>query len=286
MKFSARVESAARRLRFSLSGGARRPLTTVAGLTDADRRALAAHGIGTPAQFFAKMADDRALLDSLGLADRQARRRVVEAMAAQAKLTARSLMGRAVVDHLPDAMVAVAVLLAVYGLAFIDRGPPRAPTSRQVVVTAPGGLPAFHVITGRDVEVRATAKGAGPVDSVQAVLGRYVFQPLAVDSVLDSTKLSAGPRLSTELDGRRIFTVKLQPSALLANLRPPVKVGLTAAPRDKDVAASAVTVDAYMLEVRSLADGVSAMVATTEADFRSLAPLLGRADLIAVGPIR
>jgi hypothetical protein len=254
-------------------------------LSGEDRDALRTHGIESAEDFYARMAGNPSLIDSLGLPDADAKKRVVEAMATFAGTRSESITRHPLVEHIPDVIVVVVVLLAAYSLLLLDRTPARPKMAQQVVVTAPKGLPAFRVIRESDVGVRDTAKSSTAIASVDAVLGRYATERLAEGTIIDQAKLSSGPRLSNELDGLRVFAVKLQSSPLLVNLKPPVKVGIMPSPREKYAGSQPSIYDVYILEMRPLSDGVSAVVATSEAHSRHLALFLGRADLIAVGPV-
>lgn len=273
-------------IRFLFQALSKQTLDKLRPLTDEDRRALAAHEIHSAEDFHAKMAQDPLLLDTLGLADAAARTRVAETMAAVAGKRARAITGSPLAKHVFDIVVVMAVLAAAYSLFLRDRTPRPPRMAQQVVVTAASGLRPFHVITRSDVGLRNTHASAGTVASVEDVLGRYVDEQLPEGTVLQRAKLNSGPALSVELDGLRVLAVKLQPSPLLVNLKPPVRLGIMPAPHERYTAEQPALHDVYVLSTRPLSDGVSAVIAVPEAHARHLALFIGRAQLIAVGPVR
>lgn len=260
------------------------PLKKIESLTDQDRAALKAVHIEYAEDFLEKMHENTALIDSLISLDDNAKKRVLEAILQFVGKRSVSITEN-LVNHIPDGIVLLALILFGYSLFFLDRHPAKPEMSKQVVVTAPKGLMPFHVISRSDVEIRDSTKTASALTSVEDVLGRYTTEHIAEGTVIVQFKLSSGPRLSNELDGLRVFNVKLQASPVLVNLNPPVKVGIIPSPRVKDARSEPKIYEVYILEMHPQPDGVSAVVATTAADSSKLASFLSRADLIAVGPV-
>jgi hypothetical protein len=253
-------------------------------LTTDDREALKTHGFEYAEEFLATMATNSALINTLGLPDDAAKKRVLGAMPATAEARARSFTQHPLIVHIPDLIVAVGVSLVVYALVFLNRGPVGPVMAQQVTVTAPEGLAPFRVIDKSDVEIRLGPKSASAATSVEEVLGRYVTEPLAKGAVIDKPRLNSGRRLSNELDGLRVLGVKLQTSPILVNVTLPVKVGIVPAPRTGDTGRGPKIFEVYILEARLQSDGIAAVVATSEAICAELSSFLGRADLIVVGP--
>jgi len=232
-------------------------------------------------EFWNRLASDPDFLDK-SFADATLKGRVAKGASDVVVARARSITRHRFKDHLPDVLVFLVIGLALYGL-FHRRTPTDSAASQLVVVSKTEGLNPFQTITRFDLTL-----GSGPVSpstfaSVEDVVGRYAMEHIAKGKILERSKVSNGPRLSNELDQRRIFQIKLQPSPVLAGVQPPVVVGLFASPRDKD-SSSALIHDLYILDVHSDPNGISAVVATSVADFDKLAPLISRSDLIAIGP--
>jgi len=255
-------------------------------LSDEDLHALRSQGIESPGEFYARMARTPTLIDSIGLPDEKAKRRVVEAMSTLAGERAESITGRPLIKHIADVIVVIAVCLVTYALFFVDRAPVKSDIARQVVVTAPHGLQPFRVIKRGDVEIRSAVKSANAAVSLEAVVGRYTTEPLAEGAIINQAKLNVGPRLSNELDELQVFAVTLAPTPLLLDLKIPLRVGIMPSLREKSVGSPPEPYDVYILQVRPLAEKMSAVIATSKANTRALVPFLSHADLIVVGPAR
>lgn len=186
-------------------------------------------------------------------------------------------------DHLPDMCVVLLITFLLWGI-FRHRSPNKAQIS-LVVVSKASGLAPFEVIRKEDVTLRNGAPNSSAFTSVNDVLGRYAIQYIPKDAILEGTQVSAGAQLSNEMDRRQILALKLQPSTILVGVRPPIKIGLLASPREKDHSAVFIN-DVYLLDFHSQADGISAVLAISDSDLKTLSPLISRSDLIAIAPSR
>lgn len=260
------------------------------GLKKQDLSMLKEKGIQNAEDFLTKMAADPDLIDSLGLPDEFSndKKRVLEAMAPFAGKVAGSVIDRPLVDHIPDMICTLALFFMIYFLFYGDRDPAPTPPpekAKQVVVTADEGLAAFRIIRGSDVGIRETPWQESGITSVEAVVGRYLHESFQKEAVIDKTKLSSRPLLPSELDKLQIFEVQIKPSPILSGLEWPAKVGIVPLPRTNDFIRKPKIYKVYVLKTKDQSDGISAVVATTAAECEELASFLGRADLMAVGPV-
>ena len=250
----------------------------IEGLCAPDRATLMSKQISCAEQFWTAISDNPGLIDALSLPDLAAKKRVATAFAALAEQQARSETKNWFVIHIPDLLIVVILSLFAVAVMFVDRAPQ--------VVTARAGLAPFHVIAGTDVEVLNAADAAHATNALSEVTGRYATEQIAKGAVIEASKLSSGTRLSNELDGLRIFNVKLQPTSILENIKPPAKLGVILSPRAKDDANKVLIHEVYILEFHSVPDGVSAVVAGTDNEIQQLSTLLSLGQLIAVGPVQ
>ena len=184
--------------------------------------------------------------------------------------------------HLPDMCVGLLITFMLWGI-FHHRSPNKAQISRPVVVSRASGLAPFEIIRKDDVALGDVAAKSSAFTSVKDVLGRYAIQYIPKDAVLERSLLSTGAPLSNELDRRHILAVKLQPSTIVVGVRPPIIIGLLASPREKDHSAVLIN-EVYLLDLHPQADGISAVLAISDSDLRTLSPLISRSDLIAITP--
>jgi hypothetical protein len=255
------------------------------GLTEPDRTALQASQIDYAEDFWAKMANDERLIDSLGLPDEQAKTRVIRSLAQFASKRADSITRPLLIVHIPDALVAFGILLVIYWIFVARQTPPKPEIADQVVVTARNGLMPYRVIKSADVAVRASTKNSAAVTSIDAVVGRYVTEHIPEATVIERSKLSSGSALKNELDGLRLLYVRMQSTPLLSNLKPPREIGIVPSPRAKDAGIDSKIYNVYVLKIDPQPDGLAAVIAATTADSEKLASFVGRADLVAVEPL-
>jgi hypothetical protein len=246
------------------------PIDKIRGLCIADRTALRSKQINSAQEFWKAMANDPRLLDGLGLPDEAARKRVATSLAALAKKQSESVTKGWFAIHTPALAVVAAVLLLVAAVVFRDRSPE---------LVAREGFGAFHVITASDVE--GGSAGTQAQKALSKVIGRYATQPTAKGASIDPSKLSPGPPLSRELDGLRIFSIKLQATPLLENIRPPTKLAIILA-HVKDNESSVVIHDVYVLDLHLVPDGVWAVVAATDCETEQISSLLSQGAWSAV----
>ncbi len=253
------------------------PLGKIQGLLPGDRTALGNHGFSSAEQIWEGLANNSGLVDSLGLPDAAAKARVIAALAALAKQESESLTRNKIRAHVPDLIALMLVGLVAGAVKFVDRNP-------RVVAVKP--LAPFHVIDAGDVAVLDTADDAKTKQTLNAFVGRYPVEQIALGEIPDSAKLSSGMRMSTELNGLHIFSVKIRPTSILTGVKPPVKLGLYLSTRAKEDEGNAQLFDVYVLDFKPDGDSFSLVVAARDGDSRKLLSELSSADVVAVGPVR
>ena len=255
-----------------------------AGMTQAlgaDTHYLGSSGITSVDDLLHRIAEDPDFIVH-NLPDLISKLRVARLGSDAALAQSKKITRRKVRDHFPDICVGLAIMLALYGI-FRDRTPVRAPVAVLVVVSKANGLGPFQPIRTDDVTLSNEPANPSAFTSAADVVGRYTTEYIPKGAILEQSKLSAGAKISNELDKRRFIRLKLQPSTVLAGFRAPVRLDLLAAPRDKDLAPLLLH-EIYIVEFRVDTDGVPAVVALSPDDFDKLAPLIPRSDLFAVGP--
>jgi hypothetical protein len=261
------------------------PIDDVEGLSQSDKTTLKGHQIHYAEDFWARMAKDEALIGSLGFPDEESKKRIIGSLAQFAGKRADSITQPTLIVHIPDLFLLVGIVLVSYWIFLSGQAPPKPELAQQVVVAARDGLLPYRVIRNADVAIRPSIKNSSALTSIDAVVGRYVTEPIAEGTVIDRSKLSSGPALTNELDGLRLLYIKLQSSPILANLKPPLKLGIVPSPRAKDAGIEPKIFDVYVLKLDAQSDGIAAVIAATTADSEKLASFLGRADLVVAAAL-
>jgi hypothetical protein len=102
-----------------------------------------------------------------------------------------------------------------------------------LVVKAPNGLPALHVITAEDVESQNMFAVHDSLPSTSNAIGRYLLQPVPAKAVLLNSQL-APPELKDQLTDRELVTLPLKPGVFNATLIPGSRVRVLFSPRNAD----------------------------------------------------
>ena len=186
--------------------------------------------------------------------------------------------------HWLDVAVLVTFLVVLVLVVHAVRGH-RAGYSTQVVLTAPGGLPAYHAITRNDVTLRQTRSVAGSLGKVEDAIGRYAIAPIAEGTALRAEQLKSDPALLAELNGRSILQLSVRVGGPEPELKPPLRVSLLLAPRsDAKGIQPAVLKDVLLLATGREGDSTWASVALLPDQLAALGSLLGSADVFVVRP--
>lgn len=258
----------------------------IEGLTPADKAILKAHRINSAEEFWAAMASNPMFVAMLNLPDGTATRRVLHKLARVAKKQAQAITKNWFVIHIADLVITAVIVSSIVYVTWVQevrcffRRAELFVNGPRYVVAAPTGLAPFQIINASDVELSDGTTPGVPQD----LIGRYPNKEIPHGAVIDTSKLSSGIRLSS-LEGFRVLSVKVQPTEVLAGVRPPAKISILLSPRVKDQHAPLIF-NAYVLDFRSQTDGMLAVVAVPEDNFQKLAPILPQSELVAIGPVR
>jgi len=263
------------------------PLDPINSLPEPDRLALAVQNVRTADQLTDRVSQDPQFPDQFGPAaarirDFVARYRYLARQRSEDFLR-RSLPfteGR-IRNHRFDIMVLLAIVFIAFAV-WRDRHTTSPPKASQAVLKS--GLPPFHLITTPDLQVSCKSGMAPAQKSLDDLVGRYSLEYLKPCVPIDPKKLSSGPRLSTELHGRTIVRLKLQPTSVFAGMYPPFKAVLMVAPRERGTT-SLLLNDLFVLDLQRDAEGMSAVVAISSADDPTLASFVARSDLWLVAAL-
>lgn len=248
-------------------------LERISGVTADDMNVLRAANIGNAETFLARIAENPALLEVF--TDGVARFRVARAVAAHALDASKKITAHRVADHVPDAVLVVA-LLALVGTAVAQRvvDPKQPPTVQAVEVIASAGISPFQVIGSSDIKDVTIATTNPPVSQAD-VVGRYSRDYFAKGSHIDRSKLSDRAIAASDLAGLRVLQVAFDADSKVLQLSPPAKIGLAAGGRAEQQAPGVVLDNVYVLHVDPQADRVVAIIATSAENVARLAPFLG-----------
>jgi hypothetical protein len=172
----------------------------------------------------------------------------------------------------PEALLAALALLVAFSWL-------QARSARQVVVAAPGGLPALHLVQGTDIAVRRGPKRAGTFASESEVVGRLTVETVAAGEALREEQV--GPSPANPLPGRRVVSLAVRAEALGAVARGS-RIDLLLSPRRAQAdSAPAVVRDVLVLAVQREAPS-SLLVAVRERDLPELGRFLGTSEVLVV----
>jgi hypothetical protein len=153
--------------------------------------------------------------------------------------------------------------------------------SQQVVLTAAGGIPKYHVITDKDVELQTVKTIDGSLGDVGKVLAHYTMEPIVQGATIRSSQLSSGMVAASALQGQQVFLLPIKGISYQAKDMP-VKVSLYLSPKtvsDKQVMKPIVIRGAYLLSSGGDANSGWAVIALTADDANAIAGVLGSSEL-------
>ncbi len=249
-------------------------------LTDDDRRALATHGARTAEQLAAHALRDPEFLAQFGEAAAQRMQSVVATVVLRRSTRflrrSRSFTEGSLRKHGLDFLVLICTLLLLAGLwRDLHVLPPG-----QVVV-GKSGIGPFHVITDSDLRLSCKNNDSPAPEFVGTLIGHYSLEYLKPCDSIDPKKLSSGPPLSTELNGRILVRLKVQVTTIFSGMHPPFRASLMVAPRERATTALLLN-DLMVLDLQKEGDGLSIVVAIAPADATALASYVARSDLLLI----
>jgi hypothetical protein len=249
-------------------------------LTHADRETLAAEGVHTAEQLTARAVADPKFLVRFGDEAAQRMRSVVASVAIRRSKPflrrSHSFTEGNFRKHGLDLFVLVCALLVLAGF-WRDL---HVPTPGRAVA-GKSGIGPFHVIANSDL--RLSCKNDDPLAPgfAETLVGHYSLEYLKPCESIDPKKLSSGPPLSTELNGRILVRLKVQVTTVFSGMHPPFRAALMVSPRERATTALLLN-DLMVLDLQKDADGLSAVVGIAPADESSLASYVARSDLVLV----
>ncbi len=153
--------------------------------------------------------------------------------------------------------------------------------SKQVVLTAAGGVPKYHVITDKDVELQSVKTIDGSLGEVGKVLGHYTMEPIRRGATIRSSQLSSGTVAASALRGRQVFLLPVKGISYQAKDMP-VLVSLYLSPKlvnDKQIMKPVVFRGAYILSSGGAGNSGWVAIALTLDDANAISGVLGNAEL-------
>jgi hypothetical protein len=249
-------------------------------LTEGDRQALAAHGLLTAEQLAARALHDPRFLAQFGDAATQRMQSVVASVVLQRSKRfvrrSRSFTEGRFRKHALDFLVLLFALLLLTGIW------------RDIHVPVPGravagksGIAPFHVIAGTDFRLSCKNDDSPSPEFAGTIIGHYSSEYLKPCAPIDPKKLSSGPGLSSETNGRILVRLKVQATTIFNGMRPPFRAALMVSPRERATTALLLN-DLMVLDLQKDGDGLSAVVAITPADELALASYVARSDLLLI----
>ena len=156
--------------------------------------------------------------------------------------------------------------------------------SQQVVVSAPSGLRPFEVIGADDVSLGKVKTITGSLSRLEEVIGHYSVDELSPQAVIKKDQISGRNIDSRELAGREAVVVPIRLGPLAGSAQFPLRVSLLVSPRSAGSKPLLIP-DAYLLAAKEVNGAAYAVAAVTAEQTRSLAAVLGNADITVSIPI-
>jgi hypothetical protein len=259
------------------------PLSEIEDFPAAGRAALERLNLTSMARVWAALSQDDQLITNLRLGAIDTAE-LQSALAAEATRESRSITSNLFVRHLADFLVALAIVALGLTFYLVHRHSSKLPD--KMVVSAAKPIAPFQVIVATDLDVRPAGDPKSVKDAASAYIGRYPIAEVLAGDKLNAAQLSSGRRLAQELDGLRIFSVTLRPTALLAGVRPPIQLNLFLSPHNLNDRAWSREFTVYLLDVKPQGDSMAAVIAAGTDISASLLSTQLAGDLVAVGPIR
>lgn len=160
------------------------------------------------------------------------------------------------------ALIIIGVLLTVLIRNSIQR-------QDTLVINAPNGLPAFHIIASGEVR---SEKRFGRYDSFTGeseVIGSYLLQPVSHNAVLRKSQL-ASPALKEQLTGRQVLTIPVKSSAITPTIEPASRVRLLFSPRTPAEYKTSTTPDLSHIIANFIIDDVIVLSIQRQGDSSSI----------------
>lgn len=177
-----------------------------------------------------------------------ARGRLIRALAAAAAESKWRLSQGEVVCGL-----ALLVLLALAGLRLVEAVggrsfpvPALTAEAQRVVIAAPGGLPAFHVLDPKELNLAPKPRTTQGFSRKKDAAGRFLLRPLPADAILRESDLGPARVPARALAERWIVTLLVDASKIAPHVVPGAEVLLVLAP-EKEGVRPAVEADALIL---------------------------------------
>jgi len=156
--------------------------------------------------------------------------------------------------------------------------------SVQVVVCAPSGLRPFMVIGPGDVSLEKVKTVTGSLSRLEDVIGHYSVEEFSPHAVIKKDQISGGKIDSRELSGREAVVIPIRLGPLAGSAQFPLRVSLLVSPRG--VGSKPLLIPAaYLLATKEVNGAAYAVAAVTAEQTRSLAAILGNADITLSIPI-
>lgn len=177
-------------------------------------------------------------------------------------------------NHWPDFLV-IALLALFVAIAVLQQF--RYAPVDQLIVNAPGGLPAFHVLTDSDLVVRKLPPRAGAIAQPPSARGRFLLQYVPQGAALRDAQLSRTRQWDVRLKGLSVLQLPVRIGP--ADPSRETNVTLIASPRNGAAPAAAIIKDVPLLSIRRTNTLAWATVALSTDQLEALKPLLGASDI-------
>jgi flagella basal body P-ring formation protein FlgA len=156
----------------------------------------------------------------------------------------------------------------------------------QVVVKAPTGLQAFHVLGPDDLELKETTMEVGAFTALEKVTGRYLLESAPPGTIVRTSQVSTIRLSSDEVTGRQVLTVPVRVETLIPAVGPGSRIALLFARHDTtDARSPSLLLEDVLVMAVYQQSNAAVVVAVDRSDVQQVVAWLGASDIFILQPV-
>lgn len=159
--------------------------------------------------------------------------------------------------------------------------------AKQVVVKAPTGLPAFHILAHEDIEVKEIPIVPEAFNKPEEMIGRFLLESVPQGAILRAEQLSDIRLSHQEMAGRQLLILPVRVETLIPAIKPKAHVSLLFSPQEHTVHTSQPFFlrDVLVLAVHRHGESASIVVAINQDALEKVIPLVGTSGVFILQPV-
>ncbi|MDQ3917699.1 MAG: SAF domain-containing protein [Acidobacteriota bacterium] len=157
--------------------------------------------------------------------------------------------------------------------------------SEQIVVKAAGGLPAFHVISPEDVEVKQAPQESDSFQKAEDIVGHYLLEAAPPNSTLRRGQLSAACLSADDLKDRYLVSLPVKAGNVSPGLTPGGRITLLFSAREGGAQPPPPVDDVILLAANQSVETVTLVVGVRWEVWPAVIKQVGLTDVFVSQPI-